>query len=895
MAFESDEPLGAGPDAALERLLRGARVPQAGGLARVLGARIVQAGLGLADPPTVGRYVVERKLGEGGMGAVFLARDPRLDRPIAVKVLNPREDGLAQGRLAQEALALARLNHEHVLVVHDVGEEDGQVWLAMEYVAGGTLRQWRHDHQDAGWVEVARHALAAARGLAAAHRAGVVHRDFKPDNVMVGEDGRVRVADFGLAVLAGDAADHGGGVIEGTPIYLPPEVLRGQPPSAHGDQYSFFMALRELLGGAPGLAAETQAEAGSPPDDPPPSQAVPAALDALIARGLADDPAARWPSLDAVVERLEALLAAPPADPRREALLARVQRIWLDGVQASALSGGVPVSLDVVPVAGAVVSPWEGVATDRPRGRRTTATLRRELWRAHGSLLLLGGPGAGKTTALLGLAGELLERARSDAAAPVPVVLNLASAAGARGTLADWLVDELVTKYGVARRRARRWLEDDALVLLLDGLDEVAARRRRAVAGLINAYRAEHPTGMVIACREAAYAKLGVRLRAGAALRIEAPSERALDALCAGQEGGWRALAAADAGRPSPLVVSVWLRGGEGPAVRAAGEGVSAAPVFDTFVERALARPPRLGERGQARLLAGLGWLAATLRRAGTSDLWLERVQADWLPTAGQRRAAQGLGVALLAAIALVWNGAVSELAGRRPVVGVMLGLIAVVVAVILNRGLRIRPREALRWSWRASLRRLPLMLALGVASGLVLGLVYIAWVNVVLCLFAAVALAVTLGLEPRDAETRIRAAQGLRQSLTTALSVAAGTGLLAGLAVGYGGVSLVLPHVGPESTLLHMADPRLSLFLSAGGFAALVSGFAYGGAAVTLHLAVRLVIAVRSPLPFRLATWLDRAADRGLLRRVGGGWMFLHQTLLEHFLPRSRGPRSEG
>ncbi|MCA9516577.1 MAG: serine/threonine protein kinase, partial [Myxococcales bacterium] len=453
-----------GPDDdALDALLRAARAPSPAGLALSLGARLVQARLGLADPPTIDRYVVARKLGEGGAGAVFLATDPRLDRPVAIKVLAPREgDGRgARGLGVEEARALARLAHPNVVVVHDVGEQDGQVWLAMEYVAGGTLREWRARNPDAGWFEVARHALGAARGLAAAHDKGLVHRDFKPDNVMVGDDGRARVADFGLALSDGQAPASG--LVEGTPSYLPPEVLAGAPPSALGDQYSFCASLRELL--VAGQGAPSEAAPASPPDRPP----WPEALSALVARGLAADPPARWPTMNAVVERLEALVLAPP-DPRRDALIARVRGIWLDGVQATALLGADPVPLDVVAVPEAVEHASPAASTRR--GRRTTATLAHELTRAYGALLLLGGPGAGKTTALLGLARELLERAERDPTAPVPVVLNLASAAGARGTLAAWVADELVTKYGLPRRRALQWLDDDALVLLLDGLDE---------------------------------------------------------------------------------------------------------------------------------------------------------------------------------------------------------------------------------------------------------------------------------------------------------------------------------------------------------------------------------------------------------------------------------------
>lgn len=854
-------------DPLARRLLRGRDAP-AGGLALAISTRLAQHRLGLSPPPTVGRYVLTRKLGEGGMGTVFLGHDPDLDRPIAIKVLNPSAEPLTQSQLAQEARALARLNHENVLIVHDVGTTDGQLWLAMEYIDGGTLSAWREANPDAGWVAVTRHALASARGLAAAHRAGVVHRDFKPDNVMMGSDGRVRVTDFGLAVIDGshtdEASDAPGtpGVIAGTPVYLPPEVRAGAPQSAAGDQYSFFVALKELL-----TSHDSDAEA------------IPSGLAALLARGSDPDPAARWPSMDVVVERLERLLDAGPPDPHRQALLDRVRSIWRRSPTDIR-----PAPLDIEPVADAVDSPWRGVA---PAGERTTARLRLELWRAHGSLLLLGGPGAGKTTALLGLLDDLLDRAVEDPRAPVPILLNLSSLAIAEGSPTERMVDELVTKYGLPRARARRWLEDDALVLLLDGLDEVPAGIRPAVIEAINAFRKEHPASVVIACRDHTYASIGVRLRLGAALRIVPPSAEVLEAVCAAHGATPTALPKALHGtspdeRPSPLLVALYLRGARDPDGTTA-EG-SAQSIYEAFVERALDRPPPLPTARRESLARGLGWLAAMMRRVATSDLWLERLQISWLPTRPQRVAAIAIAIALLGVIALSVNLAFNALAGRPPFVALLLTGMTVATALILNRGLAIRPRSALRWSWREALRKLPLMMTLGVGAGLLFGIFFTAWVNIVLCVAAGLALSVALGIEPRDQQSRLRPAQGLRQSLRSASLVGVATGLLAGAAVGYGAVSLVLPHVAPGSPLRAMEDPRLSLFLSASGFTGLVAALAYGGTAVILHAAVRIVIALRSPLPLRLATWLDRATDRGLLRRVGGGWMFLHDTLLDYF-----------
>src|SRR5579862_6912981 len=158
---------------------------------------------GLAKGATIGRYVVLGLLGRGGMGEVYAAYDPELDRKIAVKLLRARGgsgEATADGktRLLREAQAIARLSHPNVVVVYDVGTFGESVFIAMEFVEGRTLAGWMHA-SPRSHREIMQVFLAAGRGLAAAHAAGLVHRDFKPDNVMVTNDGQVRVMDFGLA------------------------------------------------------------------------------------------------------------------------------------------------------------------------------------------------------------------------------------------------------------------------------------------------------------------------------------------------------------------------------------------------------------------------------------------------------------------------------------------------------------------------------------------------------------------------------------------------------------------------------------------------------------------------------------------------------------------------
>jgi predicted Ser/Thr protein kinase len=227
----------------------------------------------------VGRYVVIGQLGAGGVGVVYAAYDPALDRRVALKLVREESsrgsdtsDGRA--RLLREAQALARLSHPNVVAVYDAGTLDERVWLAMEHVEGATLRAWAQTERP--WPELLQAMIAAGRGLAAAHAAGLVHRDVKPDNIMVGADGRVRVMDFGLARAAGArvvaAPDSGGpgerlslsvtrtGAMLGTPAYMAPEQWVGKEADARTDQFAYCVTLWEALFGERPFMGDTLVE-----------------------------------------------------------------------------------------------------------------------------------------------------------------------------------------------------------------------------------------------------------------------------------------------------------------------------------------------------------------------------------------------------------------------------------------------------------------------------------------------------------------------------------------------------------------------------------------------------------------------------------------------------------
>jgi serine/threonine-protein kinase len=272
----------------------------------------------LSPGARVGRYVVDRLLGRGGVGVVYAAYDEKLQRRVALKVLAPSrlvQESLErlEARLLREAQAMAQLSHVHVVSVFDVERVGDRVFLAMELFDGDTLQSWlKEDHR--GWREVLEKFLQAGEGLAAAHHAGMVHRDFKPGNVLLSKStGRVAVSDFGLVsaeplgrllpvqrASAADAPERTATQLAGTPRYMAPEQLEGKRVDARADQFAFCVALSEALFDA--LPSDDGAV------DAPTKQGanVPRRLRRALARGLSRDPAQRFASLDALLAELRA-------------------------------------------------------------------------------------------------------------------------------------------------------------------------------------------------------------------------------------------------------------------------------------------------------------------------------------------------------------------------------------------------------------------------------------------------------------------------------------------------------------------------------------------------------------------------------------------------------------
>ena len=393
----------------------------------------------------VGRYVVLAKLGAGGMGVVFAAYDPELDRKVALKLLHPRlvadaelaTTREARARLIREAQALARLNHPHIVAIHDVGEHQGAVWLAMEYVDGETFAAWAKQRPRT-WREVVAVLICAARGLCAAHEAGLVHRDIKPDNIMVGHDGRVRVMDLGLAralarddepaqevsiaartAAAGDLAVLAArvtrvGAVMGTPAYMSPEQFRGVPVDARADVFALCVTLWEALHGERPFAGDTLVELAAhvlsgtvrAPSGPQ-ARRVPGWLRRVCLRGLAAAPERRFASMQALLgaltrgrtrARVYTWLAGAAVAVTVAASVAlyhhhdragrvaacedagaRIVEVWNDEARASVRAGILATGLGYAPVTADKVMPFLDAQAAAWRDQRTRACVRADL------------------------------------------------------------------------------------------------------------------------------------------------------------------------------------------------------------------------------------------------------------------------------------------------------------------------------------------------------------------------------------------------------------------------------------------------------------------------------------------------------------------------------------
>ncbi|MEO7733136.1 MAG: serine/threonine-protein kinase [Kofleriaceae bacterium] len=336
----------------------------------------------LVPGASVGKYRLDRVLGAGGMGVVWAAFDPDLERPVAIKVLRSLDSvDTLRTRLLREARAMARLKHPNVLTVYEVGTDRNRDYIAMELIDGADLDGWLATKP--ARPEIVAALVAAGRGLAAAHDAGLIHRDLKPHNILRAIDGRVYVTDFGLArgqiedgievvqaPLAATAIASGAqpravdsvldspltqtGMLIGTPAYMAPEQFAGRTPDPRSDQFAFCVTAWEALTGARPFAGKTLEElqrAASAGVGPTPAPGLPPSVQRVLARGLAPVAADRWLDMHVMLQELEAALA-PPRPSRVPWIAGGALAVvgFLTGVALYTRSRTAPVAPPVSPV-----------------------------------------------------------------------------------------------------------------------------------------------------------------------------------------------------------------------------------------------------------------------------------------------------------------------------------------------------------------------------------------------------------------------------------------------------------------------------------------------------------------------------------------------------------------
>lgn len=606
----------------------------------------------------------------------------------------------------------------------------------------------------------------------------------------------------------------------------------------------------------------------------------------------------------------------------RSWMLKRVHSIWIEGLLEQSLDRIARIDLGLEKRPEAVAHPWDALVQEAERLPRvlSTGTSVTEVFEESGeSLLILGAPGAGKTTTMLELARDRLARAEQDEALPIPVVFHLASWAGRRQPLVDWLVDELVSdRYKVPRDVAQAWVAAEQVLLLLDGLDEVALEYRAECAAAINDFHREHgPVPLVVCSRVADYEALGVQLQLQTAISIQPLTRAQVDRYLVQLGEPLEGVRAALREDPTlwsllqtPLLLSVTVLAYQGTplaALPSAGTiSERRAQLFAAYVDRMFRRRGAHDPYTKHQAVRRLSYMARALGRGWRTVFYLESVTTKWLPTGRQRGlviVAKAAPAALLAGFA--GGGAMWLLFGSLVGVptGIVCGLLAGSAAKSAGEGL-------LGLAEPTRLGQLVEALVDHCVPGVMLGLV-LALIGTVILGLAGISVGALVGLLGDDTvgHAAIRGALiGLAEALLFGIflgSGIAGSELVGGsgafdfrvsgshaerpsssvgtrvgvyLAVCLGAIAAVIVGV-PFGLAFGMRSGLL-----VGGLTGAAYGYWVGGMWFLSYWVTRLILARDRLAPLKYVAFLDFAASRVLLYKIGGGYIFIHRLLLEHF-----------
>jgi hypothetical protein len=586
---------------------------------------------------------------------------------------------------------------------------------------------------------------------------------------------------------------------------------------------------------------------------------------------------------------------------QRQVLLDKVQKFWVKGVLENSLHSRALIELGLQERLDLVKQPFSGVGEFLdapgqvlPDGTQTTAVFD-EMGKGR-TLLILGEPGAGKTIALLKLAEDLIVRTAPDLRQQVPVVFNLSSWARKPQTIEKWLVQELLEKYQVSKALGETWVKSEALILLLDGLDEVQSDQRNACVQALNLFMQNHGiTEIVVCCRIRDYQVLSDRLTLRSAICIQPLTSQQVDVYFdqAGEQlSALKAVLLQDKVlqelATSPLMLSIMSLAYQDSTPEQLNLGGNAEDyrkrLFVTYVDRMFQRRGLTKLYSRKETQRWLNWLAQKMTAKAQTIFLIERLQSSWLSTKEQRihyRAGSGF---ICSATGILTSGGI-----YWPSVGLIDGMFIITILGLIN-GLSIaflpdiKPFETLKWSWSEARSKFFRSLFAGLFLGLICGLIFrmFSGLNGELIfgltsglIFGLISVLIN-GFGGSEIQQREKPNQGVFRSIQNAATI--------GVAIFFVGSIIFGLIKGLISRPIFGTSSGLTFGLMNG----LTFGLIFGGNACLQHFILRLILYDNKYAPWNYAHFLDYATERLFLQKVGGGYIFVHRMLLEYFAEMS-------
>ena len=883
----------------------------------------------MTSPLLNNRYRIIQALGTGGFGETFLVEDTHMPscRRCVLKQLkpvanNPQIAEFVQRRFEREAAILEQLGAENGQIpkLYAYFTEAGRFYLVQELISGKTLFEKVQQQGFLDEIAVKQFLVDILPVLEYIHSNGVIHRDIKPSNIIFREqDGKPVLIDFGIAKEIMNAAVNARGefttsVAIGTRGYMSPEQAAGKPVFA-SDLYSLGLTAIYLLTGKLPHQLENNLKTGEinwRKDNSKIGDSLAEVIDKAV-RTLASDrfsTAAEMltalQSKDLVTETValpvkspKILGAKPPSNPEeyrnRQILLNKVKNYWVKGVLETSIHGKAMISLGLEKRLDAVDRPW-GMVWETPEQTRQTLPINTKIIDQFDqlgdgrTLLILGAPGSGKTTSLLELARDLINRAEQNINQPIPVAFNLSAWTNDKLKIADWIVQELNTKYQVSKPIGQAWVKNEQLLLLLDGLDEVSPPRRQSCVQAINQFIGCHGATEIVVCsRIKEYEILSNSLKFQGAIFIQPLTFDQIQTYLyrAGIElAAVKTALQADTTlqelAKSPLMLNIITFAYQGmPMTNLPGMSLEERRqhLLDRYIQRMFERRNANPKYSKEKSMRWLSWLAKNLSQQSQTVFLIERMQPSWLSNKWQKQLYFLMTLLSFIVLGAVWGDMLLPI--RR--VFVLQFFVGFIFWFVFGIN-KIKPVENLKISLRNTTYNIVLGIILGALSGLVVKAIYdplfhpMGWKiysakmldmqfeslqrGVVFGLSAGTIIGLIRGLTSPSIKTVTVPNQAMRQSAKNAV--------VFGL-IGFLGMALA-------AALLRWRILFWGIF--GVGFG-LVAG---GGEACVKHLILRVILYCNGCIPWNYSRFLDYATERIFLQKVGGGYIFVHRLLLEHF-----------